>query len=228
MIPLRDTLTPTRVPHVTRALFVINASLFLFQVVAGPAADTVVRTLGFVPARLATSATLVHGVLTLFTSLFLHGGLVHLGGNLLYLWIFGDDVEERLGHARYLLAYLIFGAAGSLTHALFFPFSAIPSIGASGSIAGILGVFLAVYPQAKIVTLVPLVVSYAMIELPSLVYLPIWFLMQFANGWLAVTRAATVETSGGVAWWAHIGGFLVGLTIGIVARRADRPGRITS
>jgi membrane associated rhomboid family serine protease len=217
MIPIRDTLTLTRVPWVTRTLVVLNLAVFTVQLFAGRTAEVMIQVFGFIPARLLDPARFgyswLESGLTLATSLFLHGGYVHLVGNLIYLWIFGDDVEERLGHGRYALFYLACGAAGSLTHAWLFPSSPIPSIGASGSIAGLLGAFLLLHPKAKIVTLVPLIVSWLMVEIPALVFLPIWFGVQFLNGWLALASAEGVQEVAGVAWWAHVGGFSMGVVV---------------
>jgi len=214
MIPLRST-TPLAVkPVVTLTLLTVNLVVFLGQLLSGPRGEVLIRVFGFVPSRFFHPQEYGLGWLdvlpTLLTSLMLHGGLVHLAGNMLYLWIFGSGVEGRLGHARFLIFYLLCGAIGSLTHAALYPHSPIPSIGASGSIAGILGAFLVLQPRARIITLIPLVVSWAMVEIPALVLLPLWFLMQFLNGFLALMAArGTVEVAS-VAWWAHIGGFVFG------------------
>jgi len=225
MIPLRDTLILSRLPVVNRTLVVMEIVVFTIQAVAGEAAEAWVKIFGFVPARFFNPAAFGFnhwetGV-TLMTSLFMHGGFVHLIGNLIYLWIFGDDVEERMGRVPYLLFFLACGAAGSLTHAFLFPTSTVPSIGASGSIAGILGAFLVFHPRARIMTLIPLVVSYTLTEVPALVFLPIWFGMQFLNGWFAIVSARGVQEVAGVAWWAHVGGFVFGAGLGAILKLID-------
>ncbi|HUF18377.1 MAG TPA: rhomboid family intramembrane serine protease [Thermoanaerobaculia bacterium] len=227
MIPLRDTL-PTRIrPRVNHALIVSNLLVFAAQVFTGQHAEVYIRAFGFTPARFFHPASFGDGILevsvTLVTSLFMHGGLLHIGGNLLYLWIFGDNVEERLGHGKYLLFFIACGTAGSLTHAFFFPLSEVPSIGASGCIAGVLGAYLVLFPHARIVTFFPLIVYWALAELPAIVLLPIWFVMQFLNGWLSLASAQGVQEVTGVAWWAHIGGFLFGAAVGLWVR-AGRDG----
>lgn len=219
MIPLRDTLKTERVPWVTRSLLAINVVVFAVQFLTGRKGEVLVQIFGVIPARLWDPARFDYSwaevALTLVTSLFLHGGFVHLAGNMIYLWIFGDDVEDRLGHVGFAAFFVACGAAGSLMHAYLFAGSTIPSIGASGSIAGILGAFLMMHPRAKIVTLVPLVVSWLLVEIPAVVFLPVWFAMQFLNGWLALASASAVQEVAGIAWWAHIGGFSCGVLMGL-------------
>lgn len=222
MIPLRSTTPPEVTPLATRALLALNLAVFIAQVLSGPRGEVLIRLFGFVPSRFLHPSQYGLGwfevVPTLVSSLVLHGGFVHLAGNLLYLWIFGSGVEGKLGHLWFLILYVLSGAVGSLTHALLYPQSQIPSIGASGSIAGILGAFLVLQPRARIITLLPLVVSWAMVEIPALVLLPLWFLMQFLNGVLALVSArATVEVAA-VAWWAHIGGFIFGAVVAAITR----------
>jgi membrane associated rhomboid family serine protease len=161
-------------------------------------------------------------ILTLVTSLFLHGGFVHLAGNLIYLWVFGGAVEEALGRVRFLTLYLACGAVGSLMHTVLFPQSTVPSIGASGSIAGLLGAFLILRPRARIVTLFPLVVYWAMAEIPALLFLPVWFAMQFFNGFLSLQAARGTQEVVGIAWWAHVGGFVFGMVMAAVLRQRPR------
>jgi membrane associated rhomboid family serine protease len=198
--------------------------VFAAQVMMGSWTERVIATFGFVPARLVSPSTFGYqmweAILTLFTSPFLHGGFVHLAGNLIYLWVFGAAVEEELGHARYFFLYLACGAMGSLAHTLFYPASAVPSIGASGSIAGLLGAFLVLRPNARVVTLFPLVVYWAMAEIPALLFLPIWFGTQFFNGFLALRAAESTQEVAGVAWWAHVGGFLFGMVVATLYRYA--------
>src|SRR4029079_12029490 len=153
-------------------------------------------------------------ILTLFTSLFLHGGFVHLFGNMIYLWTFGDAVEDAFGHFNYFLFFIAAGVIGSLTHTIIFSRSPIASVGASGSIAGVLGAFLVLRPHARIVTLFPLVIYWAMAEIRATLFLPVWFLMQFFNGFASLAAAKGTQEVAGIAWWAHIGGFVFGALIG--------------
>ncbi|HEX8173349.1 MAG TPA: rhomboid family intramembrane serine protease [Thermoanaerobaculia bacterium] len=226
MIPLRHTLARHRPPVVNRGLVTLNVLVFIAQLFMGPLTERLIQTFGYMPARLSDPAKYQYALwevaITLVTSLFLHGGLVHLFGNLIYLWVFGDAVEDAIGHLRYLLLYLTCGAIGSLTHTLLFPHSTVPSIGASGSIAGILGAFLVLRPQARIVTLFPLVVYWAMAEIPAALFLPVWLGMQFFNGFLSLQAARGTQEVAGIAWWAHVGGFLFGAMVAGIFRASVR------
>jgi membrane associated rhomboid family serine protease len=226
MIPLRHTLGYQRPPVVNRALVAMNGIVFVAQLFMGPATERLINTFGFIPARLVNPGAFHYAfwevAITLFTSLFLHGGFVHLFGNLIYLWVFGGAVEDAIGRRRYLLLYLLSGAIGSVTHTILFPRSLVPSVGASGSIAGVLGAFFVLRRRARIVTLFPLVVYWAMAEIPAAIFLPVWFGMQFFNGFLAIQAARSTQEIVGIAWWAHIGGFLSGALMAFAMRR--RPG----
>jgi membrane associated rhomboid family serine protease len=226
MIPLRTTLPHRSTPIVNRALVAANIVVFAAQLFMGPMTERVILTFGFLPARLVDPGAYQYQpwevAITLVTSLFLHGGFVHLIGNLIYLWVFGGAVEDVLGHVRYLLLYVTCGALGSLTHTVLFPQSTVPSIGASGSIAGILGAFLVLLPHGRIVTLFPLVVYWAMAELPAVLFLPIWFAMQFFNGFLSLRAARHAYEVAGIAWWAHVGGFIFGALMAAVFRATRR------
>jgi membrane associated rhomboid family serine protease len=230
MIPLRHTLERKSTPIVNRALVAANVVVFTAQLFLGPMTERIIQTFGFVPARLVNPAAFHYAgwevAITLVTSLFLHGGFVHLLGNLIYLWVFGDAIEEGMGHVRYLLFYIASGAVGSLTHTILFPGSLTPSIGASGSIAGILGAFLVLRPHARIVTLFPLVVYWAMAEIPAVLFLPVWLGMQFFNGFLALRAASGTYEVAGVAWWAHVGGFVFGAMIAAFFRFAPSGRRV--
>ncbi len=231
MIPLRHTLPLQSRPVVNRALVIANGIVFVTLLFLGQRTEMMINVFGFVPARLVHPAaygySLFEVAVTLITSLFLHGGFVHLIGNMIYLWVFGGAVEDALGHVRYLAFFLVCGVIGSLTHTMFFPQSTVPSIGASGSIAGILGAFLVLRPRARIVTLLPLVVYWAMIEIRAVIFLPIWFAMQFFNGFLSIAAAHRTQEVNGIAWWAHVGGFVFGAIIGALARRRS-PERVTT
>lgn len=226
MIPLRHTLPPASVPVVNRALVVANTAIFITQLFLGEQTASLINVFGFMPARFLHPASFGYSrpevTLTLFSSLFLHGGFVHLFGNMIYLWVFGGAVEDMLGHMRYFAFFLTCGAIGSLAHTVVFSRSVVPSIGASGSIAGVLGAFLVLYPKARIVTLFPLVVYWAMAEIRAALFLPIWFAMQFFNGFLSLAAAARAQEVSGVAWWAHVGGFLFGAAVGAGVRWSRR------
>jgi membrane associated rhomboid family serine protease len=226
MIPLRQT-HPSRVrPVVNRVIVGANVALFFVQLFMGSAAERLIDTFGFIPLRLhhpeLYGYTRWEVSITLITSLFLHGGLVHLFGNMIYLWVFGDAVEDAFGHIGYLFFYIAAGVIGSVTHTIIFPGSPIASIGASGSIAGVLGAYLVLRPDARIVTLFPLVIYWAMVEVRAAFFLPVWFLMQFFNGFLTLAAARGTQEVAGIAWWAHIGGFIFGALVASGYRLARR------
>jgi membrane associated rhomboid family serine protease len=222
VIPLRHTLPRRRAPAVNRAIVAANVAVFIAQLFSGRSAEAMVQVFGFMPARLVNPAAFHYSgweaALTLVTSLFLHGGFVHLFGNMIYLWVFGDAVEDSFGHAGYLLFFIGCGAVGSVTHTLVFPQSTVPSIGASGSIAGVLGAFLVLRPRARILTLFPFVVYWAMAEIRAMLFLPIWFLMQFFNGFLSLASARGTQEVASIAWWAHVGGFIFGAIVAAIHR----------
>ncbi len=213
MIPLRDVIRSRTTPFVTVMIIVANAVAFFFELSLPPAIrQGFLRTWGIVPASFAWS--------TLLTSMFLHGGWLHVVGNMWYLWIFGDNVEDRLGHGRYLVFYLLCGAAAGLAQTLVDPDSAIPTIGASGAIAGVMGAYFVLYPRSRILTLVPLFIFIEIIEIPAIFLLGFWFLMQLFAG--AGSIARTTGSQGGVAFWAHVAGFLVGVGGVFAFKRPER------
>jgi membrane associated rhomboid family serine protease len=154
--------------------------------------------------------------------MFLHGGLLHVGGNMLYLWIFGDNVEDRMGHGRFVVFYLLCGIAAALAQTATVPDSVVPMVGASGAIAGVMGAYFVLYPKSRIVTLLPLFFFFQVIEVPAILFLGIWFLMQFVNGLGSISTVANGQTAGGVAFWAHIAGFVAGISGVVVFRRPER------
>ena len=224
MIPLKDNIPSSRTPLITIGLIVINVLVYLNQLTLPPrAAVRFVYLYGLIPVEIAGGELLVpHPVPlygTILTSMFVHGGLFHLAGNMLYLWIFGDNVEDRLGRVRYLLFYLLSGVGAAATQILSDPHSQIPMVGASGAISGVLGAYLLLYPHARVVTLVFFGWFIRLIEIPALFVLGFWILVQLASGLL--TWGAQV---GGVAWFAHVGGFVAGLVMVIpLRRRAEGP-----
>jgi membrane associated rhomboid family serine protease len=213
MIPIRDTTKSRTIPFVNYALIAACGLVFLYELTLGPRLDGLVRTFGVNPARVAT--TLFHGqfslkaTIPLVTSMFLHGGWMHLIGNMLYLYIFGDNVEDRLGHVAYLLFYLITGTGAGLTQVYFQQDSSIPLIGASGAIAGVLGAYFLLFPRARVLTVIPLFVFFPVVEVSAFFFLGFWFILQFLQG----TMSSMAGVTGEVAWWAHAGGFLVGAVL---------------
>jgi membrane associated rhomboid family serine protease len=227
MIPIRDTAPRHRFPAVNIALIVLNILIFFYQQMLPPEQlYSFIFTYGTVPANLTgsllgilkpgfSSGALLAASIPLITANFLHGGWLHLLGNMLYLWIFGDNIEGRLGHLKYLLLYLFMGAASQLFHIFSSPFSTTPLVGASGAIAGVLGAYFILFPHARILTLVPLGFFITFVHLPAVIFLGFWFILQLFNASLqGVAMGAQA-----VAWWAHIGGFLVGAGIGLLIRK---------
>jgi membrane associated rhomboid family serine protease len=209
MFPISDVIPSRTTPVVTVGLIVLNSVVFLYQQsLPDPALQQFVATYALVPAWFAWPA--------LFTSQFLHAGWMHVISNMLYLWIFGDNVEDRLGHAGFLVFYLAAGGAAAVLQMLFNPFSAVPMLGASGAIAGVMGAYFVLYPHSRVLTFIFLLFFVDVVEIPAVFFLGLWFLMQLLSGVgsLGVQNAA----GGGTAFWAHIGGFVVGVLIGFVTR----------
>ena len=228
MIPLRDTITTRTVPFITRLLVAANVAAFLLEFLQGERLEAFLFTFAFVPERFFNPGlfgwTFGEAVVTIFTAMFLHGGLAHLLGNMLFLWIFGDNVEDALGHLGFLAFYLAAGVCATLLQAFLSPSSTIPNLGASGAIAGVLGAYLVYFPRARIVTVVPLFILFPMIEIPAGLYLLGWFAMQFWMASAQLTHAGRAAASqGGVAFWAHVGGFVVGVAWALSHRPARRP-----
>ena len=212
MIPLRDVIPSRTTPWVTLLLIAVNAIVFVHELL--------------LPQRELVSFFLAHGLvpahfswLAIFSSMFLHDGVLHIGSNLLCLWIFGDNVEDRLGHGRYIVFYLLTGAVAALTQVWASPDSTVPLIGASGAIAGVMGAYLVLFPHSRVLVLVPIIFFFDVIEVPAVIFLGIWFVMQAIGG---VGRLAASTSQGGVAFWAHLGGFLAGVLGVFVFRRRER------
>ena len=228
MIPLRDANPSSRTPWVTFLIIGLNTLAFLYEVALPESRlEQLLFTMGMVPARVTVfpadpAITFGDAFLPLFSSMFLHGGWLHLIGNMWFLWIFGDNIEDRLGHLRYLLFYLVCGLGAGVAHTLFNLNSTMPTIGASGAVAGVLGGYLLLYPHARVLTLIPAFFLY-MVELPAYIVLALWFVIQLFSG--TASLGARDASAGGVAWWAHIGGFLLGLAL--VKLFAQQPPRVT-
>ena len=213
MFPVSDVIPSRTVPLVTVGLIIGNVLVFLYQITLDSAdLRAFMGSYAVIPAWFWAPS--------LVTSQFLHAGWMHIIWNMVYLWIFGDNVEDRLGHVRFLIFYLFAGAAAGLLQVLFNPFSGIPMVGASGAIAGVMGAYFVLYPHSRVLTAVFIVIFFDLVEIPAVFFLGIWFLMQLLSGVgsLGVSNAA----GGGTAFWAHIGGFVVGAAIGFVLRTRDR------
>lgn len=233
MIPLKDDIPSKTFPIVNITLIVINVVVFFFELMLGSHLQVFIEQFGVIPIKyfyegiqLSTGEVIYFSdysrIIPLFSSIFLHGGWFHLFGNMLYLWIFGDNVEDRMGHFRYLIFYILCGLSASITHIIMNSESSVPTIGASGAIAGVLGAYMFLYPNAKVIVLLPIFIFFEVIQLPALFVLGLWFVMQLFQG----TLALSVESSatGGVAWWAHIGGFIFGaITVHIFKRKSRKP-----
>lgn len=223
MIPLRDTIQSKTYPVVNTALIAANGLVYLLQLAQGDRLHQFVVTYGLVPARysvpaIATQFTLVEQAFSFLSFMFLHGGFWHLLGNMWILYIFGDNVEDRLGPVRYLFFYLLCGFASGLTHLFINWHSQLPTVGASGAIAGVMGAYFLLYPHSKILTFIPIFFIPYFIEIPAFFFLGLWFLLQF------ISAAGTPAGGGGIAWWAHVGGFAFGMIFLKIFQRAPEFG----
>lgn len=223
MIPLRDE-NPTHIrPVVTITLIVINVVMFLWELSLGPRLGEAVYALGVVPARLWLPGNWTPDGVSVLASMFLHGGWLHIGSNMLYLWIFGDNIEDHLGHGRFLVFYLLCGAVATYAHAIINSGSRLPSIGASGAIAGVLGAYLLLFPRARIRTLIPFGFFITVGTLPAILVLGLWFVLQLFTGVAGISTVDTAQEQGGVAYFAHIGGFVAGMLLLYAFRRKEGP-----
>jgi len=214
MIPLRDVIPSRTTPYITVTIIILNALAWLFEVSMPRENLTVfLQVWGVVPAAFIP--------VTLVSAMFLHGSWSHVIGNMWYLWIFGDNVEDRLGHGRFIVFYLLCGIVASFGQIILDPGSTLPMIGASGAIAGVMGAYFVLYPQSRVLTLIPLIIFWEIVELPAIMLLGFWFLMQlFSAGAIAVTSSTG---GGGVAFMAHVAGFLCGAGGIFVFRQPERP-----
>jgi membrane associated rhomboid family serine protease len=213
MLPISDVIPSRTVPFVTIGLIVINVLVFLYQLMLpSELLEAFVRQYALIPAWFSWPSV--------FTSMFLHAGFLHVAGNMLFLWIFGDNVEDRLGHARYLVFYLGAGVVAALAQLMIDPFSKVPMVGASGAIAGVMGAYIVLYPQSRILTAVFVLIFFDIVEIPAIFFLGLWFLMQLLSG--IGSLGPTSAAGGGTAFFAHIGGFVSGLIAGLILRVRDR------
>jgi len=221
VIPLKDSNPTERFPIVTVLFMAMSILVYLYEVALGEGrGEYFIGAFALVPARLfhaaAVPGPLPAGV-TLFTSMFLHGGLFHLAGNMLYLWIFGNNVEDAMGRVRFMVFYLLCGMIAAVSHAATNTQSLIPMIGASGAVSGVLGAYLLLYPHARVLTLFTLGFFVRMIEVPAMVVLGFWLVFQFLSAMISQ------GSGGGVAWYAHIGGFLAGMVLIGLFKRSSVP-----
>jgi membrane associated rhomboid family serine protease len=225
VLPLSDHNPRRTVPVVNILLIAGNVLMFLWEVSLGYDLEPVLAHVAFVPAYFWGGSPLIDSLFRALISMFLHGGWLHLGGNMLYLWVFGDNIEDRLGHFRYLAFYLACGFLATFAHAFVNPRSAIPSIGASGAIAGVLGAYILLFPRARVTTLIPIFIFITVREIPAIVVLGIWFVLQLFVGVGSLGVPGT-DGEGGVAYFAHIGGFVAGMIlIGLMGGFRRAPSR---
>jgi rhomboid family protein len=228
MSPLRDNAAPRRLTPANTILIAANLAAFIYELSLGPRVVDFVGRFAMVPAAVTNSLSMhplaasLRPAMTLITSMFLHGGIWHVVGNMLYLFIFGAAVEYRMGASRYAAFYFASGVAAALATVLIAPESRVPVIGASGAIAGVLGAYFIFYPRGRITTILPIFVFIQVVEIPAVIYLLFWFAIQLYAGIEAGQQGASM---GGVAWWAHVGGFLFGMALAPILAQSRPPKR---
>jgi len=226
MFPLRDDNPTRRTPYLTILLIVVNVLVFIYEFIQPDQGQRIAMQFGFIPVEFTQGVELTpHAYFppigTMFTSMFLHGSWMHLIGNMLYLWIFGDNCEDLLGPIWFILFYLLSGIAAVLLFVAFGPNTEVPLIGASGAVSGVLGLYALKYPRARVMTMIMLGFFIRMVWVPAMVVLGIWFLMQLLFAFVSTAN----EAAGGVAYMAHVGGFLVGLLAALIVRRPETTGQ---
>jgi membrane associated rhomboid family serine protease len=222
MLPIRDNVQSKTPPIVTIILIVINVAVFFFQISLGSRLNEFLFAFGFVPSKffhLLEKGDILVAILPLFAYMFLHGGWLHIIGNMWFLWIFGDNVEDRMGHVKFIFFYILCGLIAGLVHAFLNSQSGVPTVGASGAIAGVMGAYFILYPRAKIWTLIPIFFFVQFVEIPAFVFLGFWILIQLFVGAFSMSMGSL---SGGVAWWAHVGGFAAGVLLVFIFRKRER------
>src|SRR5712691_5414609 len=224
MLPLSDRNPSRTTPVVNYLLIAANVLVFLWELSLGPDIERDLFIVSFVPARFWVAPFYPVNLIRILMSMFLHGGWLHLGGNMLFLWIFGDNIEDRLGHLTYLAFYLICGIVANLAQVEVDPTSVVPAVGASGAIAGVLGAYAVTFPGAQIRVLVP-ILFFFVLEVPAFLMIGIWFVTQFFSGVAALTAASM--QSAGIAWWAHVGGFVCGIVLMVILPQNPSPSQKT-
>lgn len=218
MFPLSDSIKALRKPYVNTFFIILNIVIFFYQLSLGSDMKFFIFEYGLIPLKVFAPLHLVspaEKIMPFFTSMFLHGGWFHIIGNMYFLFIFGDNVEDDLGHIKYFFIYILFGVAAAVTQVIMFSNSGVPTIGASGAVAGVMGYYFIRYPHATVKTLVIFIFFVTIIEIPAIVFLGIWFFIQFISG----SSQAAASSGGGIAWWAHVGGFITGIIVCILKRR---------
>ena len=219
MIPLKDKNPSSTFPFVNYVLIAANLLVFFYELSLGPQLNDFILKYGLISHRyfyyVAHHTHFMTRYIPFFSSMFLHGGWMHVIGNMWFLYIFGDNVEDRLGHGKYLIFYLLSGLAAAVIQLLSSVGSLVPTIGASGAISGVLGAYLVMFPRAKVVTLLPIFFFFDIIDISAMLFIGFWFVMQFVSG----LQTVGIDTTGGIAWWAHIGGFLAGVLMVPIFRR---------
>jgi membrane associated rhomboid family serine protease len=230
MLPLSDHNPRKTFPIVTYVLIGANILAFLWELSLGDALQRALMQIAFIPRVFWVPGYWQRDMLTTFASMFLHGGLLHIGSNMLYLWIFGDNIEDRLGHLRYTIFYFLCGILATFAHAFFNASSGVPAIGASGAIAGVLGAYLILYPHAQVTTLIPIFMFITVRQVPAVFILGLWFVLQLFSG-VGSLGVRDAQDMGGVAYFAHIGGFVAGMILifllGGTRKPPQRPERVS-
>lgn len=221
MIPIRDSVKSQTFPIVNIIIIILNTLFFLFELLLGKDLELFIANFAVTPSNYVVDGKvdamlILINPLPFFFSMFLHGGWLHFIGNMWYLWIFGDNVEDKLGHFRYLIFYLLCGIFASLVHIYFNIDSSVPTIGASGAIAGVMGAYVLFFPKGKILTLIPIFIFIEFIEVSAYFFLGFWIFLQLLQGVFSLSSSAN---AGGVAWWAHIGGFAIGMLLGLLLKK---------
>jgi membrane associated rhomboid family serine protease len=214
MIPIKDDLPIRSTPWITMGLIAVNLFVFLYEASLGAHVEQLIVSYGAIPSVLMQNSPIPP--MTVFTSMFLHAGILHVGGNMLYLWIFGNNIEDVMGPGRFILFYLMCGIVAVYGHAWVEPASQVPMVGASGAVSGVLGAYLLLFPRARVLTLLPLGFFTQMVHIPALWVLGFWIVVQLVNG------LSSLNQVGGVAWFAHIGGFLAGMLLIPVFKKKER------
>lgn len=217
MFPLNDSIKSLKKPYVNTFIIILNLVVFFYQISLGDSVRYFYLEYGLIPLKFFAPLQFVsidEKIVPFFTSMFIHGGWFHLLSNLYFLFIFGDNVEDDLGHIRYFFVYLLFGLLAAVTQVVMFSSSGVPTIGASGAVAGVMGYYFIRYPHATVKTLVIFIFFITVVEIPAIIFLGLWFFIQFMSG----SAQAISASGGGVAWWAHIGGFIAGIVICIIKK----------